>query len=160
MRPPASRRHSRSIIAIVMKNRSVPVDTVMPHVTYPNVPDAIAWLTRVFRFQEHFRYGNPPDGAQLRAGNAEIMIQCVRPGRSTPALLGAGTQSLTIFLDDVDAHYRHAKSQGAKIIEEPHETVYGEYQYAAEDFAGHLWLFSRHAKDLSPEDWGAVVALP
>jgi hypothetical protein len=30
---------------------------------------------------------------------------------------------------------------------EPHETVYGEYQYAAEDLDGHHWLFFRHATD-------------
>jgi len=29
----------------------------------------------------------------------------------------------------------------------------GKYQYAAEDLDGYHWLFSRHAKDRSPEDW-------
>ena len=42
-------------------------------------------------------------------------------------------------------------------MEEPHETVYGEFQYAAEDLDGHHWLFSRHARDLRPEEWGATV---
>jgi len=36
-----------------------------------------------------------------------------------------------------------AKKAGAKTVEEPHETVYGEFQYAAIDIEGHLWLFSR-----------------
>jgi len=43
-------------------------------------------------------------------------------------------------------------------VEEPHETEYGEFQYAAVDLEGHHWLFSRHARDVAPEDWGAVVA--
>jgi uncharacterized glyoxalase superfamily protein PhnB len=43
-------------------------------------------------------------------------------------------------------------------LEEPHETVYGEFQYAAEDLDGHHWLFSRHARDLSPDAWGATLA--
>jgi hypothetical protein len=35
--------------------------------------------------------------------------------------------------------------------------VYGERQYGVEDLDGHLWLFSRHARDLSPDEWGAVI---
>jgi hypothetical protein len=34
---------------------------------------------------------------------------------------------------------------------------YAEYQYGAEDLDGHHSLFSRHAKDRSPEEWGVVV---
>lgn len=47
---------------------------------------------------------------------------------------------------------------GAKITEAPHETCYGEFQYGAEDLDGHRWLFSRHARDLSPDEWGAAIA--
>jgi uncharacterized glyoxalase superfamily protein PhnB len=46
---------------------------------------------------------------------------------------------------------------GAKILEKPHETEYGEYQCAAEDLDGHQWLVSRHARDVAPEDWEATV---
>jgi hypothetical protein len=49
-------------------------------------------------------------------------------------------QSLTVFVEDL------------------HETVYGERQYGAEDLDGHHWLFSRHARDVSPEEWGATVS--
>ena len=72
-----------------------------------------------------------------------------------PARLGYGTQNLTVFVEDVDAHYDNAREAGARIVEELHETVYGERQYGAEDLDGHLWLFSRHARDVSPEEWGA-----
>ncbi|MGB2655649.1 MAG: VOC family protein, partial [Candidatus Acidiferrum sp.] len=34
---------------------------------------------------------------------------------------------------------------------------YGEFQYAAADLDGHHWLFSRHATDRSPEEWGATI---
>ena len=51
------------------------------------------------------------------------------------------TQSLTVFVEDVNAHFEKAKSAGAKIVEELHETVYGERQYGVEDLEGHHWLF-------------------
>jgi uncharacterized glyoxalase superfamily protein PhnB len=141
---------------MTQKNRSVTADDILPHIVYQNLSEAISWLTRVFGFKELYRYGDGPSGAQMIAGRAPIQLHQARE-QSSPAQLGYGTQSLTIFINDVDQHYAHAKAAGAKIFEEPHETVYGEYQYGAADIDGHQWLFSRHARDLSPEEWGAVV---
>jgi uncharacterized glyoxalase superfamily protein PhnB len=120
-----------------MKNRSVPTDIVLPHVVYQNLSDAIAWLSKTFAFRGHYRYGEPLSGAQMYLGKAYIMVKSARAGSASPKQLGYRTQSLTIFLDDVDAHYRKAKAAGAKILEEPHVRVYGERQYAAEDLDGH-----------------------
>ncbi|MGB7844826.1 MAG: VOC family protein [Candidatus Acidiferrum sp.] len=114
----------------------------------------------MFGFTEHCRYGESEgtvSGAQMNLGNAWIMLKRAEEGCASPAHLGYGTQSLTVFVEDVEAHYTRAKSAGAKILEEPHETVYGEFQYAAEDLDGHHWLFSRHARDLRPEEWGARI---
>jgi uncharacterized glyoxalase superfamily protein PhnB len=140
-----------------IENRSVPVDTVLPHVAYQDVTAAIAWLAKTFGFTEHYRYGEPISGAQMHLGKAWIMLKRAKDGSRSPAQLGYGTQSLTVFVSDVDAHFKTAQSAGAVILELPHETVYGERQYAAEDLDGHHWLFSQHARDLSPNDWGAVV---
>ena len=141
-------------------NRSVPTDVVVPLFFYQDVAEAVDWLSRVFGFVEHFRYGDPahPSGAQMRFHEAVFMISEVREGRATPTDAGASTQSLTVFPPDVDANYARAKAAGATIVEEPHETEYGEYQCAVKDFAGHLWILSRHARDLSPGSWGAVLA--
>ena len=64
---------------------------------------------------------------------------------------------LTVIVDDVDAHYKHTVEQGAVIWEQLHETVYGERQYGVDDLDGHQWIFSQHARDLSPEHWGATI---
>jgi uncharacterized glyoxalase superfamily protein PhnB len=120
------------------KNRSVPTETVLPHIAYQNVADAIVW--------------------QMYLGDIYIMLKSAPPGQASPAQLGYGTQSLTVFVDDVDAHFRRAQSEGAKIVEDLNETCYGERQYGVEDLEGHHWLFSRHAKDLSPDEWGAKIA--
>jgi uncharacterized glyoxalase superfamily protein PhnB len=142
----------------VISNRSVPTDTVLPHITYRDLVEAILWLSNAFGFVEHYRYGNPVSGAQVLAGNACIMLEQAGHGHVTPKELGYGTQSLTIFIRDIESHYGKAKSAGVTILEDLHETVYGELQYAAEDLDGHHWLFSRHARDLSPEQWGATVS--
>jgi uncharacterized glyoxalase superfamily protein PhnB len=64
----------------MFKNRSVPTDTVLPHVTYENVAEPIAWLTNAFGFTEHYRYGDSVAGAQMSLGGAWIMLDSARPG--------------------------------------------------------------------------------
>jgi uncharacterized glyoxalase superfamily protein PhnB len=125
------------------------------------VADALAWLTKAFGFVEHYRFGEPGgrvNGAQMHLGDAWIMLNSARPGSASPAQAGHQTQSLTVFVDDVDAHCERAKLTGAKIVEDLHETAYGERQYGVEDLEGHHWLFSRHARDVDPAEWGATVA--
>jgi uncharacterized glyoxalase superfamily protein PhnB len=142
----------------MLTNRSVPANIILPHVVYQNLADAIVWLNTTFGFAEHYRYGEPVSGAPLHLGDAWIMVRQARPGCASPAQLGYGTQSLTVFVDDVDAHFRRTKSANAKIVEDLHETEYGERQYGVEDIEGHHWLFSQHARDVSPDQWGAKIA--
>jgi uncharacterized glyoxalase superfamily protein PhnB len=141
----------------MIDNRSVPTNNLLSHVVYQDLPTAIDWLARTFGFVEHFRYGNPPSGAQVRLGSAYVMVKQAKPGQSSPAQLGFGTQSLTIFVEDVESHFQRAKAAGARIVEDLHETEYGEFQYGVEDLDGHHWLFSRHARDVSPDEWGATI---
>jgi uncharacterized glyoxalase superfamily protein PhnB len=139
-------------------NRSVPTNIILPHIVYRDVVAAIAWLNKTFGFVEHYRYGDPANGAQMHLGDAWIMLRQARPGNGSPAQIGYATQSLTVFVEDVEAHFERTKSAGAKIVETLHETEYGELQYGVQDLDGHHWLFSRHARDVSPEAWGARVA--
>jgi uncharacterized glyoxalase superfamily protein PhnB len=147
-------------LSTMMRNRSVPTDIVLPHLTYKHLDEAIAWLTKAFGFAEHYRYGDPLSGAQLRLGNAWIMLKATPTGRLSPAELGYGTQSLTVFVENVDAHFARAEAAGAEIVEELHVTCYGERQYGVVDLDGHHWLFSQHARDVNPEEWGARIANP
>jgi uncharacterized glyoxalase superfamily protein PhnB len=148
----------------VISNRSVPTDdNLLPHVYYHDVGVAAEWLSKAFGFTEHYRYGEAdgqPSGAQMHLGNAWIMLKRARPGSGSLKEFCGATQSLTVLVENVDEHFRHAKEMGAKILEELNETVYGERQYGAEDLGGHHWLFSRHARDLNPAEWGAKVSQP
>lgn len=139
-------------------NRSVPVDTILPHLVYKDLSRAIKWLTKTFGFVEHYRYGDPISGAQMHLDNAWLMVNAAKsPEEKTPTEPGYGTQSLTIFVEDVESHYACTRAAGANVVEELHETVYGEFQYGVRDMEGHLWLFSRHARDVNPAAWGATV---
>jgi hypothetical protein len=49
----SSRKMAAGRMAGMMRNRSIPVDTVLPHVMYQDLPAAIAWLGKAFGFVEH-----------------------------------------------------------------------------------------------------------
>ncbi|HVN94112.1 MAG TPA: VOC family protein [Terracidiphilus sp.] len=142
---------------VAMNNRSVPVSAVLPHLTYRDITEACEWLKRVFGFKEHFRYGQPVAGIQMFLGGAVIMISGPRDKRQSPAVAGWNTQMVTIVVPNVDTHFARTRAEGAMIWEELHETVYGERQYGVEDLDGHRWIFATHARDVSPEEWGATV---
>jgi uncharacterized glyoxalase superfamily protein PhnB len=124
---------------------------------YQDPVEACEWLTRVFGLRENFRYGEPVSGVQVLFGQVCMMLHRANEGSLSPAELGYGTQTLTLIVDDVDAHYAKTIAEGATIVEELHETIYGERQYGVVDLAGHRWIFSRHARDANPAEWGATV---
>jgi hypothetical protein len=63
----------------------------------------------------------------MQMGDAWTRLDAAEPGQKTPAKLGYGTQSFTVFVSDLDAHDKNAKSAGATIVEHLHETEYGEW---------------------------------
>jgi uncharacterized glyoxalase superfamily protein PhnB len=70
------------------------------------------------------------------------------PMRSPRSLGGASTQSIMLYVDDADAHCEHARSRGARIVEEPATHDYGEKywadrSYGALDPEGHMWWITQ-----------------
>ena len=51
------------------RNRSIPSAVVMPVLIYPDVREAVAWLTAAFGFEERVRIGED-HRAQLRSATA------------------------------------------------------------------------------------------
>lgn len=139
------------------QNRSIPTNTVLPHLVCEDVAAALRWLADAFGFTEHYRYGPPtsPGITESDAATLPIMLERARPDRPTPAQLGHNTQYLSIFVADVCAHCATAQAAGATSPKRgPNETIYGELQYVARNPDGHHWLFSQHLHDLTPPPTG------
>jgi PhnB protein len=128
---------------------------ITPYLYYENVAGAIEWLSRAFGLRERFRLAEP-DGtvshAELELEDGVVMVGS--PGRDfqNPNRLGHATQSLYIYVDDVDAHYERAKAAGATILARPEEQFYGDRRYGAADPEGHHWFFAERVRDVSPEE--------
>jgi uncharacterized glyoxalase superfamily protein PhnB len=137
------------------KNPPENMPRVSPYLYYEDVAGTLDWLARAFGFSERVRMPGPNgDVMHAEMEYAEGVIMMGRPGPEyrNPKKLGGVTQSLYVYVDDVDAHFRRAKSAGAKITEEPADQFYGDRRYGTEDPEGHLWYFATHVKDVAPED--------
>jgi DNA-binding transcriptional MerR regulator/uncharacterized glyoxalase superfamily protein PhnB len=82
---------------------------------------------------------------ELQAGDGVVWLHPEAPafGLASPRTLGASTASVALMVDDVDAHFRHARSEGATIRYEPVDQPYGYREYSALDSEGALWSFMK-----------------
>lgn len=125
---------------------------------YEDAGAAIDWICGAFGFEVRLRIegeGGKIEHSELEYGEGLIMVASAggaskRPGpqpwRSPRAVGGANTQSLCVYVDDVDAHCVRASAAGAKILDQPKTDDYGEdyganRTYRAEDPEGHHWWF-------------------
>ncbi len=136
-------------------NRSIPSAAVIPVLIYPDVREAVAWLSAAFGFEERLQIGES-HRSQLRFGDGALIVADVRDDRRPPRP-GEVTDSVLVRVDDAAAHCERARAQGARILMEPTDFEYGERQYAAEDFAGHQWTFSETLDDVDPATWGGKL---
>jgi PhnB protein len=131
-----------------VENRTMPPCTIIPQLVYDDVPEAMRWLCDVFGFSERWHVGD--HRAQLTFGDGTIAIT-EHSSRALP-----GPVSLLVRVGDAEAHCRHAREHGARIVAEPQDFSYGERQYTAADLAGHHWCFTQSIADVAPEDWGGT----
>jgi uncharacterized glyoxalase superfamily protein PhnB len=139
-------------------NRSIPSAAVIPVLVYPDVREAVAWLTEAFGFAERLRIGEN-HRSQLSFGDAAVIVADVRNERRPPQP-GEVTHSVVVRVEDAKAHCERARQHGARIVMEPTDFEYGERQYTAEDLAGHRWTFSETLADVDPADWGGELVAP
>jgi uncharacterized glyoxalase superfamily protein PhnB len=139
-------------------NRSIPDATVIPVLVYPDVRQAVDWLTAAFGFAERLRIGEN-HRSQLRFGDGALIVADLRRDRRPPRQ-GEVTHSVMVRVNDAHAHCEQARAHGARILMEPTDFEYGERQYEAEDPFGHQWTFTETLSDVAPEEWGGETVAP
>ena len=133
----------------MLANRSMPRSAVIPELAYPDLSQAIDWLTSAFGFTLRLRIGDHRAQLNVGDGGAIVLMQHPNAGAVTPL-----AHSLLIRVSDVDAHHANAVAYGARIFRSPHDYPYGERQYTASDPTGRTWTFSQSIADIDPRDWG------
>lgn len=130
---------------------------------YDDPVKAIEWLERAFGFETRLRVEGDEGHiihSELTYGEAVIMVShaganpnhpSFAVGASPHSLDGRITQSVMLYVDDVDAHCERARAAGAKVIEEPAVHDYGEdywadRSYGALDIEGHMWWITQRLR--------------
>ena len=128
------------------------MQTIFPILRYNDARAAMRSLSATFGFVELFSV--PESGqivrhAQLKLGTNIIMLGSARPDETTasPQVLGAATQALYVYVDDLDAHFERARAAGAEITSPIKDTDFGSREYHVRDLEGHPWAFGTYLPD-------------
>jgi uncharacterized glyoxalase superfamily protein PhnB len=152
---------------IAMKPTPLDWPRISSCVTYREAGKMIDWLCDAFVFEVRLKVEGE-DGriehSELTYGDGLVMVGQERVGKDvkfgvpflSPLTAKGNTQSLMVFVDDVDAHCAHARKAGATIIDEPRLHDYGEdywadRSYGALDPEGHMWWFTQRMRDPKPK---------
>ncbi len=136
---------------------------ILPYLNYSDAKAAIAFIRDAFGFEQGLLL-DMPDGSvghcELLYGGETIMLasEFADGGLSSPKALGGVHASVVVYVDDVDAHFEHAKAAGAQIVEEPTDQFYGDRTYRALDPEGVGWEFHQHVRDVTPEEMVAAMS--
>jgi uncharacterized glyoxalase superfamily protein PhnB len=142
---------------MLKKNRSAPNSAVIPVLYYPDVPEAVEWLTTALPFTERLR--NSENRCQLVHENGAIIL--ATPGAHADAapstLQSPGAHSVHLRVTGVDELFKRAKGASARVLAEPADHMYGERQCSFLDPWGHPWTLTETIFDSDPADWGGEL---
>lgn len=120
---------------------------ITPYLYYEDLEGVLKFLSKAFGFRLAGRPVRKPNGrlthAAMRLGGDLIMMGWPGPTYRNPKRLKQATQCLYVDVDRLDQCFRRARSAGAKILEEPMDTSYGQRRFAVEDPEGHQWFFAQ-----------------
>ena len=141
------------------RNRAVPPTTVVPILYYPDVREAVVWLTTAFGFVERTRIGES-HRAQLGIGDDGAMIVADGSGRDDSPTRGSVTHTIRVRVKHVDVQFERVRTYGARVLEPPTDREYGERDFTVADLAGHHWQFCETMRDVTPEEFGCETVAP
>ena len=103
--------------------------TVTPRIVVERAEQLVAFIKRVFGATGEYQSTRP---SEMRIGDSIVMI-------SDAGVRNLMTAFLYVYVDDADATYRLALDAGARSIEEPLDTPYGDRRAMVEDAWGNTW---------------------
>ena len=135
--------------------------------SYQDPKAAFRWLEEAFGF-EPLLVILDADGnlahSEMVYGHSVVMVgsEWNADHKSPKSLDGRNTQSVHVQLargEDIDAHCAHARTAGARVIQEPQTQFYGDRTYRAKDPEGHIWTFGVTLQEMTPDEWDKASGL-
>src|SRR5262245_30715957 len=108
--------------------------SVTPRIVVDHAEQLVDFIRKVFRATGEYRADRP---AILTIGDSNIMITEAGVRQPAPAFL-------YVYVADADDTYRRALEAGAKSVEEPIDTPYGDRRGMVEDRWGNTWQIATY----------------
>ncbi len=120
---------------------------IIPVLTYEDIEAGHDYLVQTFGFTSGGLYRTDDDTVvhgEVRMGDSAVWLHQVAPEHEMASPRGAAVShgGLSVFVDDVDAHYARSVAAGARIDSEPTDQDYGLREYGARDPENHRFWFS------------------
>jgi hypothetical protein len=120
-----------------------------PILNVSNIVESFAWFEKL-GWTKGFDWGTPPTFGSVCSGQCEIFLcQGAQGGRGKSASPTTEDDSLdkgvwmSIWVDDVDAVYRHCLAQGIEVTMPPTDEPWGVREMHVRHSDGHVFRISR-----------------
>jgi uncharacterized glyoxalase superfamily protein PhnB len=110
--------------------------TVTPRIVVADARGLVEFLRSVFDATGEYRSERP---SEIRIGDSVLMITDTGVRPAMPGFL-------YVYVADADATHRRAVARGARTIEEPTDTPYGDRRAMVEDRWGNTWQIATRRK--------------
>jgi tRNA-Thr(GGU) m(6)t(6)A37 methyltransferase TsaA len=124
--------------------------TLTPRIVVDDVAGLVGFLRAAFAATGDLQADRP---AVMQIGDSILMVSGAGPRPATPAFL-------YLYVDDSDATYQRAVAAGARSLEPPLDTPYGDRRAMVEDRWGNVWQIATPSSDSTPADSGPAVLTP
>jgi PhnB protein len=156
---PAALDRGKAVLMAVIRQEVQPMrrPTIVPRLPYENVGAALSFLERAFGFREIptarlMSADGGIDHAMLAFDGGVIGIGPQgHHGTISPKSGGIESQYISVYVDDVDAHYQRAVTAGARIANGLRDYFWGDEghrTYEALDLEGHRWRFHQRLREV------------
>jgi len=108
--------------------------TVTPRIVAHDAKRLVGFLEQVFGASGEYQQDRP---SVIRIGDSMVMI-------SDAGIRSPMTAFLYVYVNDTDATYRRAIDAGARSLEEPSDTPYGDRRCMVEDNWGNTWQIATY----------------
>ncbi|HTL84317.1 MAG TPA: VOC family protein [Acidimicrobiia bacterium] len=129
---------------------------VVPYLTIEGADKAIEFYKNVLGATETVRMPGP-DGnighAEMTIGDSLIMLADAAPAMNIlgPNQVGGTPVTIMVYVEDVDATFARALSEGATETRPVENQFYGDRAGQFIDPFGHRWHIATHVEDVTPE---------
>ena len=114
--------------------------TVTPRIVARDPERLVVFLKQVFDATGDYRTDRP---SVIQIGDSMVMVSSVGVREPTPAFL-------YVYVADADETYRRALEAGARSLEKPTDTPYGDRRAMVEDESGNTWQIATYGEMAIP----------